>query len=1449
MIVEPVVNEDDAEGQQAGGEENAAAAAGDDGGEDGQNGDNAEEWADDDVYNRLEEAVNEDLLDDLDDDDDDDEEDDDDEPLVPPESEIHPAESQPDELEEERDMQLEREQMENIDPDDIDEEEEDDDDDSDDEGSGDDDEDIMGVEEEEGSDDDEEDVDGDVMDVLRDVVMSAAAPQGSTTTTGAGGAAAAGGSSSVNTPAPNRGAPNAANSTATSNATGDGDHQAPIASDTPHRGGEGQPSGGSSSGSSSDESGSSSSSGDGHIVIEFDDGHNDDMMDEEEEDDDEEDDDEDESSDDEGEEEEGSDDEDAIPLLGFDGDAPHGRMYRRNYPRGSGGGSHLLLPMLEDGPGRALGIRDLLPRRRGSGGTIGGPMGADRVNTNPNAIPPSAMLSTQAAAVDTSQYPQACIDAANRMRVPVGEVLVELPPDLQREAIIDAVGTMDEGVLTQLRNEYRQQNPQQDGDNREGEEDGTAAADAVAAANEAADFLNALPPDLRREALISMQLDDPTLLDALPSDLRMEARAASAEVEQRRRHQHELLRRPRRRWNGSAAAMDSSAQQGAQEQTRRLRAMGDSIRGAVDNVMHTTSSSTPEGNSGAPRQVGTYLSPFSEEGGGSASFYEDLLAADDGPLISGRRFGSGITQRLNTAGGASESVAENSDMFLFDASRGNRRGGTSFAISGPGMDADSAWGPAAAFIGRPQGRRRQDLGGGDWASASSVRTLAQASPGGVAATARRNGPMLTSAAMESLNLGLQAPLRIITTRGSSPASGTGGGQAIDRSWLQNPLQTEEIAHMYSSGSCPRLLLWGDLAVARPSPSSAGPDALAEGAKHLLRLLFMRYQPLRPLVDKTIFNICLDPRLEDAVLQVLVQALLSLACSNNRRHSHSVHGWSFLVDDSATSSNGKITTTTINDDNNNDEPFPPWYLYESPMLPSGPGRSPTATGVATDNTAPSSVTASPTVRALARSVGCGRVLNAISFLISTIPRTRQWFASPSMIHNALLQRSSSSSTLARTVSNSSPSPKRSTSGVKRRRSSMTPAEAPEVRRSKRLSRTQSVAVEDGGEASSSGSVRKLQRTKSSGGKEGGKATMSEEKVEGAPAAAAHHHQQKRASQPILVAPVNVVMQLLGSPLLRSSPAHTLFLVTVLVSMLTPPSQSAAKSGAHHNNGPPPPRTSSTPAPAAAAAEEPAASSTAEGSTKPGAKKSFYKHMLGRPVTWHDMEAMDPDYYRNLKWILECQDEEMLKALDLTFTIEESDFGKTNVVELIPNGSNIPVTLQNRQEYVQKVCEHKMTSGIQDQLQAFLEGFHELVPADLVGTLFDDKELELLIAGLPTIDVEDLKKNTEYVNYSSQDPQIKWFWKCLEENFTEDEMAWFLQFVTGSTQVPLEGFKALTGMRGPQKFSIHKAPGDKTRLPSAHTCFNQLDLPDYDTEEVLKAKLKQAVCEAHEGFGFV
>jgi len=243
------------------------------------------------------------------------------------------------------------------------------------------------------------------------------------------------------------------------------------------------------------------------------------------------------------------------------------------------------------------------------------------------------------------------------------------------------------------------------------------------------------------------------------------------------------------------------------------------------------------------------------------------------------------------------------------------------------------------------------------------------------------------------------------------------------------------------------------------------------------------------------------------------------------------------------------------------------------------------------------------------------------------------------------------------------------------------------------------------------------------------------------------------------------------------------------------------------------------------------------------RSFYKHMLKKPVSSADMEALDPEFYKNLQWML---DNSVEGVLDLTFSVEADEFGRVKVIPLKPGGSSIPVTDENKLEYVQLLCEHHMSHGIQQQLKAFLQGFHELVPPELI-TPFDANELELLISGLPEIDIEDLKRNTDYSGYTETTPVIRWFWKCLGD-MTQEQKAWFLQFVTGTSQVPLEGFKGLVGMRGPQKFSIHKAYGED-RLPTAHTCFNQLDLPDYPSEEVLQKKLLQAICEAHEGFGFV
>ena len=71
------------------------------------------------------------------------------------------------------------------------------------------------------------------------------------------------------------------------------------------------------------------------------------------------------------------------------------------------------------------------------------------------------------------------------------------------------------------------------------------------------------------------------------------------------------------------------------------------------------------------------------------------------------------------------------------------------------------------------------------------------------------------------------------------------------------------------------------------------------------------------------------------------------------------------------------------------------------------------------------------------------------------------------------------------------------------------------------------------------------------------------------------------------------------------------------------------------------------------------------------------------------------------------------------------------------------------------------------------------------------------------------------------QVVWFWRIVER-YSEEMRARLLQFVTGSSRVPLQGFKALqgsTGAAGPRLFTLHLVEVDVNNLPKAHTCFNR------------------------------
>ena len=150
------------------------------------------------------------------------------------------------------------------------------------------------------------------------------------------------------------------------------------------------------------------------------------------------------------------------------------------------------------------------------------------------------------------------------------------------------------------------------------------------------------------------------------------------------------------------------------------------------------------------------------------------------------------------------------------------------------------------------------------------------------------------------------------------------------------------------------------------------------------------------------------------------------------------------------------------------------------------------------------------------------------------------------------------------------------------------------------------------------------------------------------------------------------------------------------------------------------------------------------------RSFYKLILGIPVRYTDMESVDIQFYKNLVMLLENDIQQL--GLELTFSLDASEFGENKVIQLKPNGSSIAVTNENKHEYVRLVCQQKMIESIKDQINAFLEGFYTIIPRSLI-SIFNEQELELLISGLPDIDIEDLKANTEYHKYRPNSLQVK------------------------------------------------------------------------------------------------
>jgi HECT-domain (ubiquitin-transferase) len=248
--------------------------------------------------------------------------------------------------------------------------------------------------------------------------------------------------------------------------------------------------------------------------------------------------------------------------------------------------------------------------------------------------------------------------------------------------------------------------------------------------------------------------------------------------------------------------------------------------------------------------------------------------------------------------------------------------------------------------------------------------------------------------------------------------------------------------------------------------------------------------------------------------------------------------------------------------------------------------------------------------------------------------------------------------------------------------------------------------------------------------------------------------------------------------------------------------------------------------------------------------IYKHMLGWPVAFKDIASIDEEYYTNLSQMQELvQNGEDLSMLCLDFTTTQEIMGVKETIDLIPGGTDIEVDNDNFPEYLEACFKYRMLDRIMPQLKELLLGFFDVIPEPLL-TVFDFQELELLMCGLPVIDLDDWQEHTEYSGdfefSKSSAPSCQWFWEVVAE-FDQEMKARLLQFVTGTSGVPSRGFGVLQGNDGNiRKFTIHGVSMNVCLYPRAHTCFNRIDLPTYETKDDLREKLKLAVTMVATGF---
>lgn len=221
-------------------------------------------------------------------------------------------------------------------------------------------------------------------------------------------------------------------------------------------------------------------------------------------------------------------------------------------------------------------------------------------------------------------------------------------------------------------------------------------------------------------------------------------------------------------------------------------------------------------------------------------------------------------------------------------------------------------------------------------------------------------------------------------------------------------------------------------------------------------------------------------------------------------------------------------------------------------------------------------------------------------------------------------------------------------------------------------------------------------------------------------------------------------------------------------------------------------------------------------------------------------MDEDMYRTLCFLRDTDQTNIEDTIGTNFEVEVENFGSKEVIELKPNGSNIPLTFENKQEYIDLYLDWKFNISVEKFYKPFYTGFYKVADKTIFEIIESD-DLELIICGTQDLNFKDLEKGSMVTDgFTKESQTVKDFWEIVHE-FDYSLKKKFLFFLSGCDRAPIKGLSSL-------RMVIGKHGPDSDSLPCAHTCFNYLLIPDYNNKEKLKGRLLLAI-ENSEGFGLI